>query len=83
VENELKRVREVHWGPRVIDLDVIWFRGEAIDEHDLIVPHPRTLERAFVLVPLAEIAPDLVINGRTVSSHLSRIERTGVEPFDD
>lgn len=83
VERELKRVREIHWGPRVIDLDVIWFRGEAIDEPDLIVPHPRTLERAFVLVPLAEIAPDLVISGRTVSAHLSRIERTGVEPYDE
>lgn len=83
VELELKRVREVHWGPRVIDLDVIWFRGERIEERDLIVPHPRTLERAFVLVPLAEIAPDLVISGRTVSAHLSRIERTGVEPYDE
>lgn len=83
VEAEMKRVREVHWGPRVIDLDVIWFRGEAIDEPDLIVPHPRTLERAFVLVPLAEIAPDLVISGRSVSAHLARIERTGVEPFED
>ncbi|MDO9383140.1 MAG: 2-amino-4-hydroxy-6-hydroxymethyldihydropteridine diphosphokinase [Hyphomicrobiaceae bacterium] len=83
VESELKRVREVHWGPRVIDLDVIWFRGESIDEPDLIVPHPRTLERAFVLVPLAEIAPDLVIAGRTVSAHLSRIERTGVEPYGE
>lgn len=83
VEMELKRVREVRWGPRVIDLDVIWFRGEAIEERDLIVPHPRTLERAFVLVPLAEIAPDLVISGRTVSAHLSRIERTGVEPYDE
>jgi 2-amino-4-hydroxy-6-hydroxymethyldihydropteridine diphosphokinase len=81
VEAKLKRVRKEHWGPRVIDLDVIWFRGESIDEPDYIVPHPRTLERAFVLVPLAEIAPDLVIAGRSVSAHLARIERTGVEPM--
>jgi 2-amino-4-hydroxy-6-hydroxymethyldihydropteridine diphosphokinase len=83
VEAELKRVREVRWGPRIIDLDVIWFRDQAIAEPDLVVPHPRTLERAFVLVPLAEIAPDLVIAGRSVSWHLSRIERSGVEPFGD
>ncbi len=83
VEQELKRVREVHWGPRVIDLDVIWYRDESVDEPDLIVPHPRALERAFVLVPLAEIAPDLVIAGKTVSVHLSNIERSGVEPYGD
>lgn len=83
VEEEMKRVREVHWGPRIIDLDVIWYRDETIDQPDYIVPHPRTLERAFVLVPLAEIAPDLVISGRSVASHLSRIERTGVELFLD
>jgi 2-amino-4-hydroxy-6-hydroxymethyldihydropteridine diphosphokinase len=82
IEAEMKRVREVHWGPRVIDLDVIWFRGEDIAAPDLVVPHPRTLERAFVLVPLAEIAPDLVIAGHSVSWHLSRIERLGVEPFE-
>lgn len=82
VENEMKRVRDVHWGPRIIDLDVIWYRGETIDEPDYVVPHPRTLERAFVLVPLAEIAPELVIAGRSVATHLSSIERTGVELFD-
>ncbi len=82
IESEMKRVREEHWGPRVIDLDVIWFCGEDIAAPDLIVPHPRTLERAFVLVPLAEIAPDLTIAGHTVSWHLSRIERSGVEPFE-
>lgn len=83
VELELKRVREIHWGPRVIDLDVIWYRGQVIDEPDFVVPHPRTLERAFVLVPLAEIAPGLVIAGHTISWHLTRIERTGVEPYEN
>lgn len=81
VENELKRVRTEHWGPRVIDLDVIWYRAMTVEEPHLQIPHPRALERAFVLVPLAEIAPDLVIAGRSVSSHLSRIERAGVEPY--
>lgn len=83
VERDMKRVREIHWGPRVIDLDVIWYRDQTIDEPDYVVPHPRTLERAFVLVPLAEIAPDLVLNGHTVATHLSRLERSGVELFED
>lgn len=82
VEQELKRVRKEHWGPRVIDLDVIWLRGEIVNEPDLIVPHARALERAFVLVPLVEIAPDLMIAGRPASAHLENIERTGVEPLD-
>lgn len=82
VEQAMKRVRETHWGPRIIDLDVIWYRGEVIDTADLVVPHPRTLERAFVLVPLAEIAPDLEIAGHSIAWHLSRIERTGVEAIE-
>lgn len=82
VETELKRVRQERWGPRVIDVDIIWLRGESVNEPDLVVPHPLALERAFVLVPLAEIAPDLNIAGRSVLAHLHDIERTGVEPLN-
>ena len=46
-----------HWGPRVIDFDILTYGDETIDEDDLVIPHPRLRERAFVLVPLAEIAP--------------------------
>lgn len=55
IENELGRVREIRWGPRVIDVDILLFNEETIDEEHLIVPHPRMYERAFVLVPLVEI----------------------------
>lgn len=54
------RVRTVHWGPRTLDVDVVWIDGVAVDEPDLVVPHPRMWERRFVLAPLAELAPDLV-----------------------
>ena len=54
------RVRTVRWGPRTLDADVIWIDGVALDDPDLTVPHPRWRERRFVLVPLAELAPDLV-----------------------
>jgi 2-amino-4-hydroxy-6-hydroxymethyldihydropteridine diphosphokinase len=54
------RVRLERWGPRTLDVDVLWIDGEEVDELDLVVPHPRMFERAFVLVPLADVAPDLV-----------------------
>lgn len=54
------RVRDVRWGPRTLDVDVLWVDGETVDEPDLQVPHPRMYERRFVLEPLAEVAPDLL-----------------------
>ncbi|SOC26471.1 2-amino-4-hydroxy-6-hydroxymethyldihydropteridinediphosphokinase [Ureibacillus xyleni] len=56
VENELGRVREIRWGPRIIDLDILLFNQDNIEAENLIVPHARMFERAFVLVPLLEIA---------------------------
>ena len=54
------RRRGVRWGPRTLDVDVLWIDGETVREPDLEVPHPRMFERAFVLVPLGDVAPDLV-----------------------
>lgn len=56
IENELGRVREMRWGPRIIDLDILLYNHENIEAENLIIPHPRMYERAFVLVPLMEIA---------------------------
>ena len=63
IENQMGRVRTKRWGPRVIDLDLLLYGGEQVAFPELIVPHPRLRERAFVLVPLAEIAPELVLPG--------------------
>ena len=60
LEASASRVREVRWGPRTLDVDVLWVDGETVDEPDLVVPHPRMFERAFVIVPMGELAPDLV-----------------------
>lgn len=60
LEEAAGRVRTVRWGPRTLDVDVLWVDGETIDEPDLEVPHPRMWERRFVLAPLADLAPDLV-----------------------
>ena len=73
-----ERARERRWGPRPVDIDLIAYDDLALAEPDLTLPHPRLLERAFVLVPLAEIAPERVIAGIRVRDALARIDRTGV-----
>lgn len=59
-ETAAQRVRTVRWGPRTLDVDVLWVDGQSVDEPDLVVPHPRMFERAFVLMPLRDVAPDLI-----------------------
>jgi len=78
-ERKLKRVREERWGPRLIDIDILVFGDRIIHETGLEVPHPRMLERAFVLAPLAEIAPKLAVGGRSVSERLSAVDISGIE----
>jgi 2-amino-4-hydroxy-6-hydroxymethyldihydropteridine diphosphokinase len=73
------RTGERRWGPRTLDIDIIAYDQLAIDEGGLTLPHPRALERAFVLVPLAEIASDRKIGGVTVADALARLDTTGVE----
>ncbi len=63
IENLLGRTRTYRWGPRVIDLDLLLYGEQQIALPELTVPHPRLRERAFVLVPLAEIAPELTLPG--------------------
>jgi 2-amino-4-hydroxy-6-hydroxymethyldihydropteridine diphosphokinase len=73
-EKKLGRVRTIRWGPRVIDIDILWYNGLTVDEEDLQIPHPRMLEREFVIRPLADIAPDMQLaNGKTVSEVLQEI----------
>ena len=71
--------QERRWGPRPIDIDLIAYDDLALDEPDLTLPHPRLFERAFVLVPLAEIAPERVIAGIRVRDALARVDAKGVE----
>lgn len=63
LENQMGRVRTQRWGPRVIDIDVLVYADRQINSPTLTVPHPRLRERAFALVPLAEIAPELILPG--------------------
>jgi 2-amino-4-hydroxy-6-hydroxymethyldihydropteridine diphosphokinase len=79
IEKSLKRVREMRWGPRLIDIDVLVFGEARIDEEGLHVPHPRMLERAFVMLPLAEIAPELELKGRPARDWARDLDVTGIE----
>jgi 2-amino-4-hydroxy-6-hydroxymethyldihydropteridine diphosphokinase len=82
IEGELGRERLVRWGPRSIDVDILWYDGTSVAEADLEVPHPRMEERRFVLEPLAELAPDLVLpSGRTVREALESVREQEVERF--
>jgi 2-amino-4-hydroxy-6-hydroxymethyldihydropteridine diphosphokinase len=77
------RARERRWGPRPLDLDLIAYDDVSMQTPELTLPHPRAFERAFVLVPLAEIAPDRVIAGRQVASALAQLSTQGIERLAD
>jgi 2-amino-4-hydroxy-6-hydroxymethyldihydropteridine diphosphokinase len=83
VEAALGRVRDVRWGPRTVDIDILLIDALLIDEEDLTVPHPRMHERAFVLMPLLDIEPDITLpNGtRLLDVPLGADAAGGVRPF--
>jgi 2-amino-4-hydroxy-6-hydroxymethyldihydropteridine diphosphokinase len=72
------RALERRWGPRTVDIDLLAYDDLVVIDRDLILPHPHMLERAFVLVPLAEIAPDRLIAGVRVGDALDRVDATGI-----
>lgn len=78
-ERKLKRVRRERWGPRLIDVDLLAFGDCEINENGLEVPHPRMLDRAFVLAPLNEVAPELIVRGQSISGRMAEIDRQGIE----
>lgn len=73
-----RRVRTIHWGPRPIDLDILFYGDLTVAEEELTIPHPRLHERGFVLVPLAEIAPDFIHPSlqKSVAELLASLETT-------
>jgi len=84
IEQEMGRVKSFQNGPRLIDIDILLFGEQMINTVDLVIPHPRMLERGFVLLPLAEIEPELIIPGtrNTVSNYLQKVDQAGIFKID-
>jgi 2-amino-4-hydroxy-6-hydroxymethyldihydropteridine diphosphokinase len=83
IEKGMKRERLERWGPRTIDIDVLTYGDVERDTQPLQLPHPRMTERAFVLMPLADIAADLMVKGRPVSSWLALVNADGITVADE
>lgn len=82
VENQLKRKRLIRWGPRTIDIDILLYESYSSKEEKLIIPHPRMTERAFVMIPLKEIAPDIKIKGKHIDKIIREIRNQEIKKID-
>ncbi len=83
IERAGGRVRDMRWGPRNLDIDIITYDDVLIDEPDLTIPHPRAQERAFVLAPLADVARDLQLGGMGLNALLAQLDASGVHVDDE
>ena len=81
LERDLGRVETVRWGPRVIDIDILYYGDVALQDERLVIPHRDLLNRAFVLIPLAEIAPDRRIGGQRVADVARAVASDDVRPW--
>ena len=83
LESELGRTPTFHWGPRRIDMDILFYDSLVLDSPRLVIPHPRLHERAFVLVPLADIAPDFLhpVVGKTIRQLKEDVDTSGIVPI--
>jgi len=81
IEQRRKRQRTIHWGPRTLDVDILLYANLCMHTPELTLPHPRMLERAFVLIPLHAIAPHLYIGGTPIATHVQAVSDQGVELF--
>jgi 2-amino-4-hydroxy-6-hydroxymethyldihydropteridine diphosphokinase len=81
-ERELGRVRTTRWGPRTLDIDILLYGDGTVELENLTIPHPRMTERAFVMVPLADIAGEVRLAGRTIREHAETFAGEGLETAD-
>lgn len=83
LELEMGRTRDRRWGPRSIDIDILYYQDQIIDEPRLQIPHPRMCQRAFVMIPLAEIAGDHVIGNQKVEDWSVKLRDEAISPLTD
>ena len=83
LENELGREPAERWGPRLIDIDILFYANEVIETENMTIPHARLEGRAFVLRPLADIAPDFVhpVLGKTIAELAAAVDGEGIRPY--
>ena len=74
IENKMGRVKTIRWGPRLIDIDILYSGDHDFSNDDLTIPHKHMLDRVFVLMPLAEIAPDVVIRGVRIVDAVNQLQ---------
>ncbi len=84
VEAQFGRVRRERWGPRLLDLDLLLFDDLIVQQPNLVIPHPRMVERAFVLVPLNDIAPDWIepVSQKSIAALMQCVDRSGVSRLE-
>lgn len=78
LERQMKRVRLERWGPRTLDIDILLYDDQVVDAPNLSIPHPRMLERAFVLQPLADIGGELKVSGKSVAEWLKQLDSSDI-----
>lgn len=83
IEQANRRVRIERWGPRTLDIDILDYDGQAIHTDQLTIPHPRMKDRAFVLMPLIDIAPDYRLEGQALTGWLGAADSAGIEIADE
>ena len=82
IEEKLKRKRVIRWGPRTIDVDILIYEGFTSKDERLTVPHPRMTDRAFVMIPLYEIAPNIKINNKNIGEVLKNLDGKEIRKID-
>lgn len=83
IEREMKRERIERWGPRTLDIDLLTYGNVSQDAPRLELPHPRMVDRGFVLMPLADIAPEMMVKGKAVIDWLDTADIAGIEIADE
>ncbi|SET33606.1 2-amino-4-hydroxy-6-hydroxymethyldihydropteridinediphosphokinase [Natronincola peptidivorans] len=83
IEETLKRKRIIRWGPRTIDVDILLFENYTTEDEKLTIPHPRMVERAFVMVPLYELAKDIIIHDKNIRHILENLDTEGIRKVEN
>jgi 2-amino-4-hydroxy-6-hydroxymethyldihydropteridine diphosphokinase len=83
IETALKRIRLIHWGPRTIDLDILFYDDQKIQEDDLVVPHPEIQNRRFVLIPMLEIVDNSELKKKIEIMLVNTPDKNKVEKYEE